>query len=104
MIRIKMRFLNLLGRMKGYSGCPNCDDSWYWKEDSSLETSPNGGGVMICKECLSKPEILDVVKIERSLSDYNWKSRDIILVLKAVNDFKKKGEANANVGPKKVRQ
>src|SRR3989344_5280812 len=79
---------NLVGSFLGYGGCPNCQDSWWWKHDGSipLETRqdtlsvPETPGfpvfitqsLMVCTECLTHPEALDPGRIEQNLLAHEW--------------------------------
>ena len=73
----------------GYGRCPNCDDSWWWKDFGYLK---DGKGVLICKICLSKPNQLDEQKIATTLRKYNWSDEKISLVKEELKNFKKENK------------
>jgi hypothetical protein len=100
---------NAIGFLLGKGTCPNCHDSWYWKEYGDiyyepLKTPSNfvsdgfildvkiGSGVMLCKECLSKPKTLNTDTITKSLKKYGWDEDKIYKVILAVNQYKAKRE------------
>jgi len=79
---------NLIGSALGYSSCPNCGDSWWWKEDGTLWFTLTSG-VIICKSCLLKPEKLDEKRILEHLKKHNnWPDEEIELVGEALKNFK----------------
>jgi len=99
--------LNPVGDYLGYSGCPNCGDSWFWKSNGSITVEPARPleeniehiiyaeitkGIMICKECLAKPAELDEERIERDLLSYpegGWTLEETAKVKEAVIRYKK---------------
>jgi transcription elongation factor Elf1 len=81
------RIKNYIGKLKGYSTCPNCNDSWYWKESDSLMFSDDTS-VLICKECLSKPQELNIKRIINDLKSYGWNTKDLSLVMKALHKLR----------------
>jgi hypothetical protein len=99
---------NSIGNFLGYGTCPNCGDSWRWKESSficygQLEEGKDytikgnipgaffGGissAVMICKECLLHPKSLNPDKIEKDLINSSWELRQAALAKIAVAHYK----------------
>lgn len=99
---------NLVGSLKGYGDCPNCHDSWMWKESghityTNLEEGKDyavkgnrdhivtlfaSAGVMICKECLEHPERLNPDRIKKDLVKSDWKEEKADLAAKAVARYK----------------
>ena len=73
---------NIAGHLAGYSGCPNCDDSWYWKKSGSIDYC-DGRGVMICEECLALPR-LDSPRIVNALRGYGWERHTVAQVVEAL--------------------
>lgn len=80
---------NKAGHVAGWGDCPNCGDSWSWKESESIYYKPDRG-VLICKECLRRPDRLDVDRICRDLREYSWPEDEIALVRVAVTAYKAK--------------
>jgi len=82
------RFIkNRIGSIKGFGSCPNCDDCWSWKKQNTVMYS-DFSGVLICEECLSKPQLLDIKRIEKKLSYYGWDRLNIALVRTALYKLK----------------
>jgi len=97
---------NPIGDLFGYSGCPNCGDSWFWKSHGSIPIGPTKSleksediiyieitkGLMICKECLANPAGLDEEKIEQYLLSFpegGWTMEKTAKVKQAVILYKK---------------
>ena len=99
LVIILLRFVRFLSRRKsirnkaghvaGWGDCPNCGDSWSRKASGSIDYKPDYG-VMICKECLQRPDRLDVDRICRDLKEYSWADDDVALVRAAVEAYKAK--------------
>lgn len=101
---------NFIGSRMGYGSCPNCGDSWQWKTSSSLsytdveivrkvisnERIATGminaqKGIMLCAECISNPETLDLIKIRKDLEKTEgWGKEEIDLVIDSVKKYKNK--------------
>jgi len=98
---------NPIGDLLGYSRCPNCGDSWFWKSEDSIPVGPTRTldannikhiiyaeitqGIMICKECLAKPAELDEERIKQNLLSYpegGWTEEKAEEVRKAVIRYK----------------
>lgn len=87
---------NLIGSLKGYGTCPNCNGSWMFRKASSVPyggTNCVGGasvqwGVMICKSCLKSPAKLNAEKIRKGLISCGWKPEKINLAMSAVRFLK----------------
>lgn len=101
---------NEIGSFKGYSGCPNCGNNWWWTERRSIPyaseiitdeeqtideisgeivskkkaTRPIVSSVLICSDCLKSHEKLDPQKIKDDLIRYQWSEQDAEAVRKAV--------------------
>lgn len=49
---------NLIGNLRGYSGCLHCGDRWNWKKEHSIKYEQRGqeSSAMfpICEECFQK--------------------------------------------------
>jgi len=88
---------NALGSSLGYSGCPNCGDSWSWKAQTSVVYETVYGilfgnkvpvfqrGVMICCECASNPDQINPNRIQKDLLQYGWKSKDVSAAVMAIS-------------------
>ncbi|MCX6764833.1 MAG: hypothetical protein NTU58_04010 [Candidatus Nealsonbacteria bacterium] len=99
---------NWIGGLKGFGTCPNCRDSWWWKEIDGIEYSATGGylnladlnakipmkfcikEIMICKECLSDPKKLDLDKIRQNLEKYPSWIPYVPKALEAIKEYKTK--------------
>ena len=82
---------NLIGKSLHYDTCPNCGDSWWWKESGGISYKRNGNAiyeVMICKKCLQNPVRLSLLRIERDLKKLQWDPEDIRLAKTAIITFK----------------
>ena len=88
---------NIKGDVRFISDCPNCGDSWYWKESGVLTYRQNSdnssSGVMICQECLDNPAGLHVNRIAFMLwwppgLGISWEAENIELVKQAVRQYK----------------
>jgi hypothetical protein len=90
---------NMIGSLKGFGSCSNCGDNWWWKTANSsiylkLPGVPGGCyipyslGVMICEECVAKPESLDTKRIAANLKTSGWDDADIEKVSGAIDTFK----------------
>lgn len=98
---------NCMGSFLGFGNCPNCGDSWSWKEFGDIHygelqegkdytiSKPDfvvavhvSAAVMICKECLVKAERLDPIRIEKDLIDHGWSLEDAVLAKAAVIRYK----------------
>ena len=93
------KILNIIGRYKGYSGCPNCGDSWFWKDKNHrgefiefkrerVGVGISSTGIPICIECASTPEKFDAKRIMRNLKKTAaWSREDTILAEKALETY-----------------
>lgn len=43
--------LNLVGSIKGYSGCLICGDTWDWKKAHTIDYRAGHGAFPTCEEC-----------------------------------------------------
>lgn len=78
---------NRVGRFMGYSGCPNCGDSWYWKP-SGVVPYAKTRGVMICEECLLDLDYLCIRTIEEDLLKAGWEPDEVNQVGFTLLNFK----------------
>lgn len=46
-----MKFKNLIGKLKGYSGCLRCGDTWDYKKGHHTEYELGRGCFPLCEEC-----------------------------------------------------
>ncbi|MDO8516942.1 MAG: hypothetical protein Q7S33_02350 [Nanoarchaeota archaeon] len=86
---------NFIGsNLLGYSTCPNCGDSWWWKESKSITFDSNINaiifeeGVMICKECVLNPKTLDENRICKNLLKWSWDEEKVQKVKEAIIQYK----------------
>jgi hypothetical protein len=99
---------NLMGDLAGFGDCPNCGDSWAWKEYSSLDyqisSDPEADGLitvegaedvglisvsmscgmLICTECKAHPESIDAARVARDLKESQWSDENIAMVVLAI--------------------
>lgn len=97
---------NQIGDLQGFGTCPNCGDSWGWKESEGVDYAQaeegkdftiKGNmpfhwvnvsfGVLICKECLAHPERLNPQRIERCLLNYSWEAGRAASARRAVEQY-----------------
>lgn len=104
--------LNFIGHVLGYGNCPSCGNSWLWNGSGSIEyeTLEKDKGIvisgripgvvsiqvskniMICERCLERPDSIDSGKIKINLINHGWGSRDIELIVHAIEKFKHENE------------
>ncbi len=74
-------YKNIVGHCKQYESCPNCTDSFYWKEYGFLfsVTATGYHKVNLCNECLQDIPKLDADKIEQRLLFQNYSERKALL-------------------------
>lgn len=46
-----MKIRNIIGRLKGYSGCKRCGDTWDYKEEHDTKFLEGRGCFPLCQEC-----------------------------------------------------
>lgn len=79
--------LNTTGSRLGFSSCPNCLDSWYWKEAGHITYESQPGfsfAVMICTECLANPQRIDPKWIRENLIASGWPEEKVALAVEAI--------------------
>ncbi len=83
---------NAYGTIRGYGCCPNCGDNWGWKPhgDITYQEFDDGtaSGVILCCECLSSPQSLDLDRIATKLTKHYWQPTDVELVKSALANLK----------------
>ena len=107
----KRKLKNFIGNIRGFPACPNCGDSFYWKEYGSVfyDTRPTVPGkfrkrtVEFCKECLSNKEKLDEQEISSYLTDKEgWTKGKIRLVTGTVSAMKQRAAARQECNDKSI--
>jgi hypothetical protein len=81
---------NRVGGLKGYGRCPNCDNSWYWKESKSVTFKRSAfvsKGVLICADCLQTPRGLNPERIAEALAKSQWNKEEVTLARKAIEQL-----------------
>jgi hypothetical protein len=66
--------------------CPNCNGSWEWRTAECLPLGAHGD-MLICTECISKPDKLNVRRIATSLIKLGWAVSDVQIAGVAISDF-----------------
>jgi len=68
---------NALGKIFDYGSCPNCDDSWRWKESEEFVFEIDEDGtqrsIAICTDCLANPSGLDAERMGCNVNRHRWK-------------------------------
>jgi hypothetical protein len=83
---------NTIGNIQGYAKCPNCEDSFWWKEFDSIAYSSDGSvGIIICKECFDNPSSLDPDRICNHFTKFGRNATMIAEVRKAVTKYRLQG-------------
>jgi len=72
---------NLLGDMKGYSGCGICGDKWSWKREHVIMYAENMGAFPVCEECWQKAPEEKIIEASEKLAwiwvEQEWWSKEI---------------------------
>lgn len=101
---------NLIGSLVGYGNCPNCGDSWVWKDTGSIPyegkepsvkvedgelifTIGYVKSICICTECLARLDLLDTKKILSDLKKSGWKNEDLEKAEVSIKYFKEQHTA-----------
>lgn len=92
-MRIIRMIKNLIGNFLEYGSCPNCGDSWWWKESKEIPYGKEENItylVSICKECLSIPSQLDESRIRKDLAAHECSTDEADMVVKAAVAWEEK--------------
>src|SRR3989338_9611455 len=71
-------FLTLVGRRQGFGSCPNCGDSWSWKQPTDRRYNGSQGeawapvSVVICVECAKHPSRINFTRVRKNLVRSEW--------------------------------
>lgn len=82
---------NWIGSKNGFTTCPNCGDSLWWKPTGGIQYDsdfPCSRAISICFECLQNPASLNTDKIAEELKNSYTKLSEMEKIKAAINNYK----------------
>lgn len=85
---------NIVGGIMGYGKCPNCENSFFWKEKEWISYGFDGAGFYLptgtlpfCKKDITHPLELNENRIRKNLRRSGWDERSINMILASIGAY-----------------